>query len=173
MSQKGAPSSTIFLSFHRYYCLCIASSLAQKVYYAYNICCEFCVPWETSHAAKHVFVPILARGSVQGTGLKPLLQSLVGNGGCVQKSLKGSSFVVRRPLETQEENNSSQLFSRWFATSYFCSETFNRTFGQVRFLVNKLVEVRRKYLSISLCTDVLLELINTVKSINSEMTVPS
>ena len=96
---------------------------------------------------------------VQGTGLKPSLESLVANGGCVQKSLKGSSFVVRRPLETQEENNSSQLFSRWFATSYFCSETFNWTFGQVRFLVNKLVEVRRKYLSISLRTDFLQELI--------------
>ena len=31
---------------------------------------------------------------VQGSGLKQSLQSLAGNGGCVQKSLKGSSFVV-------------------------------------------------------------------------------
>ena len=54
-----SPARTIFLLFHRYYCLCVTSSLAEKVY-AYDFCSEFCVPYETSHASNNVFLPVLS-----------------------------------------------------------------------------------------------------------------
>ena len=96
-----SPASTVFLLFHRYYRVCVASGLVEKVY-IYNSCCEFCVPFKISHASKHVFLPILSHVQRARYGNETVAGEIGGIWELRRKFIKRNFFsLVRRLLETK------------------------------------------------------------------------
>ena len=86
---------------------------------------------------------------MQGTGLKQSPRSLAGIGSCVQKSLKGSSFVVIYQKTFGDARGKIILLYLFLGglplRTSVQQPSITRLVRYALILVNKFVEVRRKY----------------------------